>query len=161
MALGQFINSGMPLKQRGQGAVEAVLALPVFLILICIIFQLFFIAARAYSVNASDLAIMRNTVKKILSLSPGVSLQDTSFRVEIVEPDRNKSSRKNSNYQNEDRTLQVRVHWYYPIIIPFADAFLEKRKVVPVAGRHGINLHASWAMNMSGTFLEGRNNARY
>jgi len=173
MALAKTLNSGPPLNQRGQGAVEAMLALPVFLILTCLVFQLFFLsiaqiqlqyaafyAARVGAVNASDTAEMRSTVKRILAISPGlVSLPERSYEVEILGTGENDEGVSEASPEPVPKTLKVRVHWNYPLIIPFADTLLHKTNLLPIPGRPSVHLQASWAMTMFSLIPEDESNA--
>ncbi len=174
MALAKTINSGPPLNQRGQGAVEAILALPVFLTLVCLIFQLFFLgiaqiqlqyaafyAARVGAVNASDEKEMRRTVKRILARSPGlVSLPDRSYEVEILGTQENSGAGSKTTGQPAVNALKVRVHWHYPLTIPLADTFSRNNNIFPVLGRPSVHLKASWAMTMFGSISGDQNNAK-
>ena len=173
MALAKTINTGPPLNQRGQGAVEAILALPVFLALVCIIFQLFFLgmaqiqlqyaafyAARVGAVNASDEKEMRRTVKRILARSPGlVSLPDRSYEVEILDTEENSGAGLKTTQNPAINVLKVRVHWHYPLTVPLADKFLRKSSTFGVLKRPSVHLKASWAMTMFGSISGDQNNA--
>ncbi len=174
MAIVKTLNSRPPLKQRGQGAVEAMLALPVFLIFVCVVFQLFFLgmaqmqlhyaafyAARVGAVNASDMVEMRRTVKRILAGSPGLgSLPDRSFEVEILGTGENDEEISGASPEPVAKALKVRVHWRYPLIMPLADIIPRQSSLFPIPGRPSVHLQASWAMPMSGYISEDESNAK-
>jgi hypothetical protein len=174
MALAKTLNSRPPLNQRGQGAVEAILALPVFLIFVCLVFQLFFLgmaqmqlhyaafyAARVGAVNASDMVEMRRTVKRILAGSPGLgSLSDRSFEVEILGTGENDEEVSGASPEPVAKALKVRVHWHYPLIMPLADIILLRKSPFPVPGRPSVHLQASWVMPMTGSIPEDESNAK-
>jgi hypothetical protein len=174
MALAKTLNSGTSLKQRGQGAVEAILALPVFLTLVCIIFQLFFLgmaqiqlqyaafyAARVGVVNASDKISMTRAVKRILARSPGlVSLPDGSYEVEILGSGGNDDERSETTVKPLNETLKVRVHWHYPLIVPLTDIFPNKNNLFLIPGRPSVHLQASWAMTMFRSIPEDKSNGK-
>jgi len=175
MAIAKTINSGPPLNQRGQGAVEAILALPVFLTLVCLVFQLFFLgiaqiqlqyaafyAARVGAVHGADLNRMKQTVTSILARSPGLlSISRDQFEIEII--DALENERENSGpsvEQPADIPLMVRVHWHYPLTIPIADAFSRKNNKFSILGRPSVHLKASWAMTMFGSISGDQSNAK-
>ena len=174
MALAKNLSSGTPFNLRGQGAVEAILALPVFLLLICLIFQMFFLglaqiqlqyaafyAARVGAVNSSDKKEMKRAVKKILSGSPGLlSLPDGSFEVEILNDDETDSEIPETNLGTVVQPLKVRVHWHYPLIVPLADNFRNRNQVFPVPGRPSVHLRASWTMTMFGSKPGDKSNGK-
>jgi hypothetical protein len=149
------------------------LSLPVFLILICLVFQLFFLgmaqvqlqyaafyAARIGAVNASDMVEMRRAVKKILARSPGlVSLPDRSYEVETLGTGENDEGVSEASPEPVAKTLKVRVHWHYPLIVPFIDTLLHKTNLLPIPGRPSVHLQASWAMTMFSLIPEDESNA--
>jgi len=175
MALTKTLNFGPPLNQRGQGAVEAILALPVFLILVCLTFQLFFLgmaqiqlqyaafyAARVGAVHGADLNEMKQAVRRILTRSPGqLSMSREHLEVEII--DSLEKSREKAGPLVEQESvapLMVRVHWHYPLVVPFADIFSRKTKLFPAPGRPGVHLQASWAMTMFGSISGDESDAK-
>lgn len=162
MALTLTLYSGRPRKKRGQGAIEAILALPVFLILICLIFQLFFLgiaqiqlqyaafyAARCGAVTNADEVEMKRTVKRILAGSPGLrSIPDRSFEVEILNTWREKGKYLDTTPETRNKPLMVCVHWHYPLIVPFADKLIQVKSAFIFQGKPSIHLKASWATAM-------------
>ncbi|MDF1526955.1 MAG: pilus assembly protein [bacterium] len=175
MALAKTINWGPPLNQRGQGAVEAILALPVFLTLVCLVFQLFFLgiaqiqlqyaafyAARVGAVHGADLNRMKQTVTSILARSPGLlSISRDHFEIEIIDDLGNEKKNSVPSVEQPAGTpLMVRVHWHYPLTIPLADAFSLKNSKFPVPGRPSVHLKASWAMTMFGSISEDHSDAK-
>jgi len=174
MALAKAFKSGSPLQMRGQGAVEAILSLPVFLILVCVVSQLFFLgiaqmqlqyaafcAVRVGAVNAADKAKMMQTVKKILSGSPGLTtLPEGSFDVEILDRERSGKRANSPETGTLDETLKVRVHWNYPLIVPFVDRLPKRKNLYPSLERPFIHLNASWAMKRFGSGSAEKNNAQ-
>ena len=166
MALAKTINSGPPLNQRGQGAVEAILALPVFLTLVCLVFQLFFLgmaqiqlqyaafyAARIGAVRGADLNMMKETVTSILGRSPGLlSISRDHVEIEIIDSLENEGEKTGASVERPaDTPLMVRVHWHYPLTMPLADALSRKNNIFPVLGRPSVHLKASWATTMFGS----------
>ena len=174
MALAKTHNSGPPLNQRGQGAVEAILALPVFLILVCLVFQLFFLgiaqiqlqyaafyAARVGAVHGADQNEMKRAVTRILGRSPGLlSMPRDHIEIEIIDSQEKRGERAGGSEPPAAGPLKVRVHWHYPLIVPFADAFLHKNTLFPVPGRPSVHLQASWTMTMFGSISKDENNAK-
>lgn len=175
MSLLNAHNSMPPLYQRGQGTVEAILALPVFLVLICLTFQLFFLgmaqiqlqyaafyAARVGAVTAVDKNAMKKTVGRILSKLPLVtSFSSETIDLEILGPEDTYEKENQSNTLALDKTLKIRISWDYPLIIPFAD-LLASKKTAPFAlmKRPSIRLHASWAMVNFESTVEQKKNAK-
>jgi hypothetical protein len=173
MALAKTLNSGPPLNQRGQGAVEAILALPVFLAFVCLVFQLFFLglaqiqlqyaafyAARVGAVHGSDLNEMKRAVTRILGRSSGLlTMSRDHLEIEIIDSQEKSGDRTETSEPPAATPLKVRVHWHYPLIIPLADKFLDKNNLLPVSGRPSVHLQASWAMTMFGSIPEDENNA--
>lgn len=159
MTLVMTTYSEPPRKQRGQGAVEAILALPVFLILVCLIVQFFllgiaqiqlqyaaFYAARVGSVNSANMVEMKRTVKRILAGSLGISpLSEDSFDIEILDSEviDNKNDSINGTL---DKILRIRVYWNYPLIVPIIDRLPHLNKQIQIPGRPFIQLKASWAI---------------
>jgi len=164
MAHKKNLNSRPPLKQRGQGAVEAMLALPVFLTLVCIIFQLFFLgiaqvqlryaafyAARVGAVKGGDPKEMKQVITTILGRFPGVlPCSPDHLKIEILDSREDRDERDDS-LPSVKETLKVRVHWHYPLIVPLADTFHFRNILFPVPGRPTVHLQASWAMTMFGS----------
>lgn len=160
MARGHHTETGTPLKRGGQGAVEAILALPVFLILVCLIFQLFFIglakiqlqyaafcASRAGAVHSADMAVIRQTVKRILAVSAGLfPLTDGACKVEILHQREDGPKREPSGEEPAREALSVRVHWHYPLMIPLPWINSSGKNPTGFRGKSTIHLQASWAM---------------
>jgi hypothetical protein len=152
----------MPFKQRGQGAAEVIVALPAFLILVCVISQLFllgiakaqlqyaaFCAARVGSVRAGDKDAMRQAVSRILAISPGdYSSLDEIIKVKIIESDNRSENKKEMPSQIEDKNIRVRIHWKYPLIVPLADSLIPGNQKRTTTGKPCVHLQASWAMAM-------------
>ena len=173
MALTKTLTFGQPLNQRGQGAIEAIVALPVFLILICMIFQLFllgvaqiqlqyaaFYAARSGAVNGADEVEMKHTVKRILDSSYGfMSLSGGSVEVEVLSARHEKGNSGGSKSWTNDLPLMVRVHWYHPLIVPFVDRLIPLNSRFMLMGRPNIHLKASWATAIFEEFNGGGDNA--
>jgi len=173
MARAKTINSGPPHHQRGQGAVEAMLALPVFLTLVCLVFQLFFLglaqiqlqyaafyAARVGAVHGGDTNEMKRAVTRILSRSPGLlSMSRDHLEIEIIDSQEKRGEKTGGSEPPAAGPLKVRVHWRYPLTIPLADAFSQKNNLFPVPGRPSVHLQASWAMTMFGSISEDESNA--
>jgi hypothetical protein len=174
MALAKTLNSGPPLNQRGQGAVEAILALPVFLVFVCLIFQLFFLgmaqiqlqyaafyAARVGAVHGADQNEMKRTVTKILGQSQELlSLPRDHIEIEIMDFQEKRGEGTGGSKPPATAPLKVRVHWHYPLFIPLADTFLNKNILLPDSGRPSLHLQASWTMTMFGSILGIENNAK-
>jgi Flp pilus assembly protein TadG len=168
MALEKTLTLGRSLKQRGQGAVEAMVALPVFLILVCVIFQVFFLgiakfqlhyaafcAARIGAVNNADKTIMEHAIKKILTNSPGLSsFPEANIEIEILNPEINTKDTISLNSPSAKETLKVQVQWNYPLIVPLADKLLHQNSLLLVPGKPSILLKASWAMPMIRPLVE-------
>lgn len=159
MAFIRTLKQGPPRKQGGQGAVEAVVALPVFLFLVCLVFQLFllglaqvqlqyaaFYAARVGVVHSSDKKEMEQAVGKIVTPLTGIfSLPEGSFRVEILRTGERKEAKKWNLVKGKD-TLKVQVHWQYPLTIPIADVILKTRSQLLDPRKPYLHLRASWVM---------------
>jgi len=174
MALTITINFGQPLNQRGQGAIEAIVALPVFLTLVCMIFQLFFLsiaqiqlqyaafyAARSGAVNSADKVEMKRTVKRILGGSHGLMpLSDESVEVEVLSACHEDRNSPETNHCANDQPLMVRIHWHHPLIVPFADRLMQQESKFILQGRPTIHLKASWATAMFELTSGGGNNVR-
>ncbi len=174
MARAKTINSGPPHHQRGQGAVEAMLALPVFLVLVCLVFQLFFLglaqiqlqyaafyAARVGVVHNADQSEMKRAVKRILGRSPGLlSMSRDHFEIEIIDSQEKHSEKAGASEPSAAGPLKVRVHWHYPLIVPLADTFPHRNNLFPVADRPSVHLQASWAMTMFGSISGEESNAK-
>ncbi len=161
MAPARTFQRGRSLQPRGQGAVEAILALPVFLILICLLSQLFlvamariqlqyaaFYAARVGAVRSGDEDEMKRAALRVLSpwtgnlASPG-SLLD----VEILEiPEKGNDTVISPARNNTDEPLMVRLHWDFPLIVPLADRLLTRNRILPVSSKSTLHLQASWTM---------------
>ena len=140
------------------------LALPVFLTLVCIIFQLFFLgiaqvqlhyaafyAARVGAVHGGDLDKMKQAVTTILGRFP-IELPFSSDQLEIeILNSQEDSVGRAGTLPPLAEPIKVRVHWHYPLIVPLADTFLFKNSLFPVSGRPRVHLQASWAMTMFGS----------
>ncbi len=101
MALVKTTKIGPPRHSRGQGVIEAIVALPVFLVLVCLTFQIFFLAiarvqlqyaafyaARAGIVHDGDIRIMEDTASRILAVSPALSsFRRGSLKVSLTDPE--------------------------------------------------------------------------
>jgi len=173
MARAKTINSGPPHHQRGQGAVEAILALPVFLALVCLVFQLFFLglaqiqlqyaafyAARVGTVHGADLNEMKQAVTRILDRSPGLlSRSRDHIEIEIIDSQEKHSEKTGTAEPSAAAPLKVRVHWHYPLIVPLADALSPRSARSMFSGRPSVHLQASWAMTMSGFKTRDETNA--
>lgn len=174
MALTRTLIFGQPLNQRGQGAIEAIVALPVFLVLVCLIFQLFFLgiaqiqlqyaafyAARSGAVNGADKVKMKRTVKWILGGSHGLMpLSQGSVEVEVLSACHEDRTPPESNPCANNQPLMVRVHWHHPLSVPFADRFMHQKSKIILQGRPTIHLKASWATAMFEETSGGGNNVR-
>ena len=119
-----------PPRQRGQGVVEAVVTLPVFLLLVFGVFQLFhvslaliqlryaaFCAARVGAVRDADIREMETAANKVLFGAKAFipALRD-SCHVEILDP----IMKTNASIPTEEgfEFLKVRVHWDFPLFVP-------------------------------------------
>jgi hypothetical protein len=153
-----------PTSTRGQGVIEAIVALPVFLVITCLTFQIFFLAvarvqlqyavfyaARAGIVHGGDLKIMKDAAHSILAVSPSLSsFRPGSLKIDIDKPTTSINPHSNSEEAPSlNKPLTVHLTWDYPLTIPIASRLLGK------PGDIGINtpissvpLHASWTMIM-------------
>lgn len=154
-----------PPHQRGQGVVEALVTLPVFLILVFGLFQLFlvsiaqvklvyaaFCAARVGAVRNADILEMEAAAKRVLSRN-GVFPPEImgSCRVEKL-GSVNDGDGKHSSFSEEPvELIQIRVHWDYPLSIPiplFRPPGMDSGGIFGILKR--IPLQASWtAVNFS------------
>ena len=164
MALIRTLKQGPPRKQGGQGAVETIVALPVFLLLVCLVSQLFllglaqvqlqyaaFYAARVGAVHSSDKKEMEQAVERIMAPFTGSRpLPERSFRVEILGTEKRKET-KNWNLTRGKNMLKVRVHWQYPLTIPVADIIFKTPSPLIDTRRPYIHLKASWVMPTFGS----------
>jgi hypothetical protein len=143
--------------QRGQGAVEAMVSLPVFLLLICLIFQLFFLAiaqlqlqyaafcgVRSGAVHNAEKEIIEKSVSRILKspllLSP---VRRGTYDIQILLDGEHQKDPIGSSSE----TLTVKIRWRYPLVIPFAhlvvNRFLPRINGI---GLPTVNLNASWTL---------------
>jgi len=173
MARAKTLKPGPPPTRRGQGAVETILALPVFLALVCIIFQLFFLgiariqlqyaafcAARTGAVHNADLTEMKQTVTRILRGYPGMLLESPDhLEIEIVDYVEARDEADGSSRQSGSAPMIVRVHWYYPLLIPLADILSPESQKLQIPGRPRIHLRASWAIPIFGSISGDDNSA--
>ena len=137
------------------------MALPVFLILICLLCQLFlvavariqlqyaaFYAARVGAVHNGDESEMKRAALMVLSpwagnrTSPG-SLLDMEI-LEIREKERGTAA--SPARSSSDNPLMVRLHWDFPLIVPMADRLLSRNRILPASFQSTLHLQASWAM---------------
>ena len=163
MAFVKIKKSGPPRYARGQGVVEAMVALPVFLVLACLIFQLFFVAiartqlqyatfyaARAGAVHGGDIRVMEKTARRILAASPGFSpLTPNSLRIEIIDGETSATASQSpkANQAATPFPLSIRVHWDYPLTIPLASSLVANlHKAGTFSPGLTIPLQASWTM---------------
>lgn len=135
MASSQTKTVGSPRHRRGQGTVEAIVALPVFLLLICILFQLFllaiaqvqlryaaFCAARVGAVRNADIKEMNDAVGKILSGTTGLMPASPGlYRVEKLDLFSEKDEKTAQGPEQLHELLKVRVHWDYPLSVPLVN----------------------------------------
>lgn len=135
-------------SERGQGAVEALITLPVFLVLSAVLLQTallcmgqillhyaVFCAARTGAVTGGSLSEMTDAAGAILFPASGVALPgDHSFKVDVL---------------NRDELLQVRVTWNYPLVVPFVRTILKGvNPPAPSGSDSTIPLSASWTLPM-------------
>jgi hypothetical protein len=148
---------------RGQGAVEAIVALPVFLLLVCILLQLFvlalaqvqlryaaFCAARVGAVRNADIKEMKDAVGKVLSRTPGfIPGSAGAYWVEKIDLLSERDRKNENDSKRSPELLKIRVHWNYPLSVPFldtlwagihSDRFFQRTATVP--------LNASWTTIM-------------
>ena len=156
-------------NQRGQGVVEAILALPVFLTLICIIFQIFFLgiaqiqlqyaafyAARVGAVRGWDFEEMKRTAAAILCQVPGAPLfSPDQIEIERINPDQ-KNNNKKFSQEDLETPIKIRVQWEYPLNVPLVDIFIPKGRILSAMGRPHLRLQSSWAMKMFFSNAEGK-----
>lgn len=154
---------------------EAVVSLPVFLLLACVLFQLFFLGlaqvqlqyaafcgARAGVVHQADRTIIEKAVSRVMNgpflLTP---LRKGSFEVGIS-PNAGKDTARRVS-QTPDPELVVDVRWNYPLIIPFADNIVNRfLPRVYGLGCPGVQLKATWTLPMEpggGNYSRGRKDA--
>ncbi len=161
MAFVKTGKPGPPQHTRGQGVVEAMVALPVFLVLACLIFQLFFLAiariqlqyatfyaARAGAVHGGDINVMEKTARRILAVSPGFSpLIPNSLRIEIIESEMSAATSKSPKADRaaDPFPLSIQVQWDYPLTIPLASSLVTNlHKAGTFSPGLTIPLQASW-----------------
>jgi hypothetical protein len=174
MALVKTTKIGPPRHSRGQGVIEAIVALPVFLVLVCLTFQIFFLAiarvqlqyaafyaARAGIVHDGDIRIMEDTASRILAISPSLSsFRRGSLKVSLTDPeapeDYQSNSRSDSSEKLEpNRPLTVHLTWEYPLIVPLANRLLGKPNALGLlATVSTVPLRASWTMAKQDTPLK-------
>jgi hypothetical protein len=163
MAFVKIEKSGPPRHTRGQGVVEAMVALPVFLVLACLVFQIFFLAiartqlqyaafyaARAGAVHGGDIRVMEKTARRILAASPGFSpLTPNSLQIEIIDGETSAAASQSpkADHVAGPSPLSIRVHWDYPLTIPLASSLIANfHKAGTFSPRLTIPLQASWTM---------------
>ncbi|MDF1535000.1 MAG: pilus assembly protein [bacterium] len=164
MAFVKTEESGPPRNARGQGVIEAIVALPVFLVLVCLIFQLFFLAiarvqlqyaafyaARSGVVHDGDIRVMEKTASRILAASPGLSpFRPGSLLIELIDGNDQETDRQRPQGGPAPNThLGIRVTWNYPLIVPLASRLFGRSSGTgPYRSGPTIPLHASWTMEM-------------
>lgn len=131
MASSGKFQSGPP-RQRGQGMVEAIVTIPVFLLLVFGLFQLFlisiaqvqlvyaaFCAARVGSVRNADIQEMEAAAKRVLfgpaSIIPGVA---AACRVEKLLPVQSPPDKPGRLSKEPVEIIKIRVYWDYPLSVP-------------------------------------------
>jgi hypothetical protein len=178
MASSQTKSLRLPRQVRGQGVIETIVALPVFLFLICVLLQLFFLAlaqvqlryaafcaARVGAVRDADIKEMEVAAGKVLSAIPGFSpVSPDSYRVEKLDLLNRNSRETEISSKRHPELIKIRVHLNYPLSLPFldtlwsiinTDGFPYKTAFVP--------LHASWTTIKFGETSEktsGKNQPR-
>ena len=152
-----------PSYSGGQGAVEAIVALPALLLLFSVLFQLFFIgmgqillqyavfcAARAGAVRGGDLDEMRAAADRILRVFPGNILAGRdSFELEILQTQADSEDRRSGNNATPIATdlLQLRISWDFPLTVPIVGQVIAGSRPVPRRGRKpSLSLSSSWSI---------------
>lgn len=148
MAFRTKTHGGYRPSENGQGAVEALITLPVFLVLSVILLQTAllcmgqillhyaaFCTVRTGVVTNGELSEMMAAARAVLSpASRASSSGEQPFNVEIL---------------TRDELLQVRVTWDYPLVVPFAAKILNGISTSTSSDNEStIPLSASWALPM-------------
>jgi hypothetical protein len=129
---------GLPRTTRGQGVVEAIVALPVFLLLLAILIQLFllaiaqvqlryaaFCAARVGAVRNADIEEMNITVGKVLSATTGFNpTYSGSYKVEKLDPLIRQDNKNTNSYGGPPELIKIRVKWDFPLSVPLINGLL-------------------------------------
>ena len=164
-----------PAHPRGQGAVEAIVTLPVFLILVWILFQVFFLAlaqvqlryaafcaARVGAVRDGDTKEMKAAAGKVLSGTPGFMLFSVgSYRVEKLDLSNENKGENNNSPEPPLELLKIRVHWDYPLSVPFLGTLWAGIKSGRFPGKTTtVPLHASWTTIKFGKIQEKTNDKK-
>jgi hypothetical protein len=154
---------------RGQGAVEAIVALPVFLVLVYVLFQVFllaivqvqlryaaFCAARVGAVRDADIKEMETAARKVLSKIPGFFPASTaSYRVELLHQLENENLTAKKNTKTTTSYLKIRIHLDYPLALPLLNVLSARiSSDRSLKGVPTVPLHASWTTIYFGEISE-------
>ncbi|NOY86013.1 MAG: pilus assembly protein [Deltaproteobacteria bacterium] len=164
MAIHIIPQEGPNPSEQGQGAVEAILTLPVFLILITVLFQsallcmaqvtvqyAAFSAARTGAVWNGDMDQMTAAAGRVLLPVTGrVFTGKHPFKVEIISSEAagDQSRKSDADTQDTDRLLRVRVTWNYPLMVPLAGRLLNQGALTSAMTRPSLPLTATWSLPM-------------
>ncbi len=123
-------------REKGQGAVESMLALPVFLLLSCLLIQSIllgvnqvllqyaaFSAARVGAVRDGETASMKTAAFRVLRLAPGCGgFPGPDFTLETLAS--GKTGKTAATAPDDQELLQLRITWRCPLLVPLAGPFL-------------------------------------
>ena len=163
MAARKTTNCRLTSSDRGQGAVETLLALPVLLLLIAVILQIClivagkillryaaFYAARVGVVRGANLDEMEKAVGRILTMSGiGSAKSAGAFQVEVLTGKNTAPGRSGPGDARPTAggTLSVRVTWDFPLLVPIARELLAVSDYPGSPGKSGIiPLSAAWTL---------------
>lgn len=141
------LNSIRP-SEKGQGAVEAIVTLPVFLVLSTVLFQTVLLCMGQILLNYAAFCTVRTGV-----VTDGDLSEMTAAAGAILSPMSDKSLSGKRSFQVEvlsrDEMLQVLLTWNFPLVVPFANTLLKKSYPPGISGNGSvIPLSASWALPM-------------
>ncbi|HDL53598.1 MAG TPA: hypothetical protein ENH32_06445 [Proteobacteria bacterium] len=151
-------------SEQGQGAVEAILTLPVFLVLVTVLLQgallcmaqvvvqyAAFTAARTGAVWNGDVDQMTTAAGRVLLPMTGrVFTGKHIFKVEVISSEAagKPSGKPDAGAKNTDRLLRVRVTWNYPLMLPLAGRLLNRGVLTSSVTRPSLPLTATWTLPM-------------
>jgi len=155
-----FINfPKLSASECGQGAIEALVVLPVLLLTATLMIQVALIgmgkimlqysafsAARTGEVNDFNLDEMTKTAERILASVPGTLSSGTAVcKVTIATVKSDDEREHGPGDVKRVLPIQVRVAWDFPLIVPLAGKILQKNPLKrSVTGYRKIKLTASW-----------------
>jgi hypothetical protein len=146
-------------REGGQGVVEAIIALPAFLLLSAVVLQVAllgvdqivlqyatFCAARAGVVREGDPGTMKSAASRILRTVPGCRLlPGPDFSLEFPPEPEPENRPAGARPLQRELPLRVRITWRCPLIVPVAGPLLGGWRGEGSWLRPAFPLQASWS----------------